>query len=225
MPTRESHLVEEDKPAWTPLKRWNPTQLFENIFHSTSIDYYIARLGEQVGRSTWDEDDEPTDPTEDYTEILLAHARVHRVAHRTEWTSLRVLSLYRLTRLLANFTFSEDRTGDIVSLLRFVFVESEQMKDIQKLLCDYAAWNVEVLMHDAESENSWMPYLHWKRSSFARYGCNCYFDRIRNVAYYSFLDEPLNMTCSRVVYPPCRLSSTHIKITTHAFHYPYCIVW
>lgn len=39
-----------------------------------------------------------------------------------------------------------------MSLLRFVFVESEQMKDIQKLLCDYAAWNVEVLMHDAELE-------------------------------------------------------------------------
>ncbi|OJJ52157.1 hypothetical protein ASPSYDRAFT_62957 [Aspergillus sydowii CBS 593.65] len=129
LPTRESHLIEEDKPAWTPLKRWNPTQLSENIFHSTSID---------VGRSKWDEDDEPTNPTEDYTEILLAHARVHRVAHRIEWTSLRVLSLYRLTRLLANFTISEDRTGDIVSLLRFVFVESEQMKDIQKLLCDYA---------------------------------------------------------------------------------------
>ncbi|KAJ5239888.1 hypothetical protein N7468_004507 [Penicillium chermesinum] len=138
-PTRESHLIEEDRPAWTPLKRWNPTQLSENIFHSTSIDGYIARLGEQVGRSTWDEDDEPTDPTEDYTEILLAHARVHRVAHQTEWTSLRVLSLYRLTRLLANFTISEDR-------------RSYRRYYIQKLLCDYAAWNVEILMHDAGFE-------------------------------------------------------------------------
>lgn len=43
LPTRESHFIEEDKPAWTPLKRWNPTQLSENIFHWTSIDDYIAR--------------------------------------------------------------------------------------------------------------------------------------------------------------------------------------
>ncbi|KAL3256746.1 hypothetical protein ABHI18_007351 [Aspergillus niger] len=127
LPTRESHHIEQGKPAWTPLKRWNPTQLSENISHSTSIDDYIAHLIEQLGCSTWDknERDGLTGPVNDYTE---------------------------LTRLLANFTISEDRTGDIVSLLRFVFVESEQMKDIQKLLCDYAAWNVEVLMHDSEFE-------------------------------------------------------------------------
>ena len=44
--------------------------------------------------------------------------RVHRVAHRTKWTSLRVLSLYRLTQLLANFTITEDRTGDILSFFK-----------------------------------------------------------------------------------------------------------
>lgn len=80
----------------------------------------------------------------------MAHARMHRFAHRTDWTFLRALSLYWLTRLLQNFTVSEERTRDIVSLLRFIFVESEQMQDVEKVMSDYAVWNVEVLMHDAE---------------------------------------------------------------------------
>ncbi|KAL4936308.1 hypothetical protein BDV06DRAFT_228024 [Aspergillus oleicola] len=152
LPTSELHQTDDDEPIWTPMSRWNPTNLARNIFHPMSIDNYKSHFVEELGWATWDsnEKNKPTDPTEDYREVLLAHARIHRIAYRTDWTLLRVLSLHRLSQLLENFTLSEDRTGDIVSLLRFVFVESEQMRDIQKLLCDYATWNVEVLMHDAE---------------------------------------------------------------------------
>ncbi|KAL2870126.1 uncharacterized protein BJX67DRAFT_346626 [Aspergillus lucknowensis] len=152
LPISRLHQDGKVEPTRTPRKRWNPTYLSNNIFYTTSIGDYKAHLVEQLGLSTWDrnERDGLTDPANDYTEVFLVHARMHRVAHQTDWTLRRDLSLYRLTWLLENFTLSDDRAGNIVSLLRFVFVESEPMKDIRKLLCDYATWNVEVLMRDVE---------------------------------------------------------------------------
>lgn len=41
------------------------------------------------------------------------------------------------------------------------------MKDIQKLLCDYAAWNMEVLMHDAEFQKLLDAVPPWEKASFA----------------------------------------------------------
>ncbi|KAB8227898.1 uncharacterized protein BDW43DRAFT_304288 [Aspergillus alliaceus] len=91
-----------------------------------------------------------TDPAVSYADVFLSHAQVYRLGHRTDWVSLCALSLYRLTRSLASFTLFEERTGDIIRLLSFVFEESEDMKNMQDMLLDYAAWNIEILLWDAD---------------------------------------------------------------------------
>jgi hypothetical protein len=70
-------------------------------------------------------------------------------AFTTNWVLLWALSLYRLIHSLASFTLCEERTGDIVELLKFVFEENENMYELKVVLVDYAAWNVEILMRDA----------------------------------------------------------------------------
>lgn len=67
---------------------------------------------------------------------------MYRFAFRTGWTALCYLSLYRFLGLLANFALCEKRTGDIVTLFKFVRekIDSEEfegMGDIKKL-GDYA---------------------------------------------------------------------------------------
>jgi hypothetical protein len=82
--------------------------------------------------------------------VFLSHAEDYRFAYAMDWDSLCALSLYRLIRSLASFTLFEERTGDIVKLLKFVFEENEDMHDMRDVLIHYAAWNVEILMRDAD---------------------------------------------------------------------------
>jgi hypothetical protein len=79
-----------------------------------------------------------------------SHAEVYRLAVTTHWVPLWALSLYRLIRSLASFTLCEERTGDIIELLKFVFEENEYKYELKVVLVDYAAWNVEILMRDAD---------------------------------------------------------------------------
>jgi hypothetical protein len=82
--------------------------------------------------------------------VFQTHAEIHRFGVRTGWLSLIVLSFYRLLRLLEKFTLFEERTGDIVQLLVFVFEDSEYMKNLEILLRDYMVWNVEILMRNPD---------------------------------------------------------------------------
>lgn len=68
--------------------------------------------------------------------MFLSHAEIHRFAVRTGWLSLSVLSFYRLLQLLENFALFEERTGDIVKLLKFVFEDSEDMQNLENMLRD-----------------------------------------------------------------------------------------
>jgi hypothetical protein len=132
--------------------RWNPVNLTKNAFHPKKLPNIYDLILEQLDQKiVYDDLEVPNkDPAVSYADVFLSHAQVYRLGHRTDWVSLCALSLYRLTRSLARFTLFEERTGDIVGLLRFVFEESEDMKNMQDILLDYAAWNIEILMCDAD---------------------------------------------------------------------------
>lgn len=100
----------------------------------------------------WYEDGEALNANlaDNYASVFLSHAEVYRFGYRTDWGSLCDRSLYWLIRSLARFKLFKERTGDIVKLLRFVFEEIEYMESLQVILRDYAAWDVETLMWDAD---------------------------------------------------------------------------
>lgn len=54
LPTSELHQTDDDAPIWTPMSRWNPTNLVRNIFHPMSIENYKSHLVEELGWATWD---------------------------------------------------------------------------------------------------------------------------------------------------------------------------
>ncbi|KAF5859930.1 hypothetical protein ETB97_002189 [Aspergillus alliaceus] len=133
-------------------KKWDPSNLDWNLFHpnglSRNYEILLAELGHTPQPGA--EKDLSNDSNTSYAAVFLSHAEIHRFAARTGWLSLDLLSLYRLLRLLETVTLFEERTGDIVQLLVFVFEESEHMKNLEEMLCDYMVWNVEMLMHNAE---------------------------------------------------------------------------
>ncbi|EAL90936.1 uncharacterized protein AFUA_1G16080 [Aspergillus fumigatus Af293] len=144
-------------------RRWNPLNHRENIFHPTKLPDICAFFKKNLDEAPLDEDGEipSTDPADNYAGVFLSHAEVYRLAFTTNWVSLLSLSLYRLIRSLASFTLCEERTGDIVELLKFVFEENEYMYELKVVLVDYAAWNVEILMRDADFRQllSRVPFL------------------------------------------------------------------
>lgn len=132
--------------------RWNPTNLTENIFHPTRVTQAHAPYVERFDPVPWYEADVPwnADPAVDYSAVFLSHAEILRLSCRTKWVSLRDRSLYWLIRSLARFQLFKERTQDIVTLLKFVFEESECIEVIQMVLQHYVVWNVEILMCDAD---------------------------------------------------------------------------
>lgn len=133
-------------------RRWDPMNHRGNLFHPTTLPIICAFIKEKLDKAPFDEDGEVPnkDPEDNYADVFLSHAEVYHFAYTTDWESLCALSLYRLIRSLVSFTLFEDRTGDIVKLMKFVFEENEGMHDVRDTLVHYAAWNVEILMRDAD---------------------------------------------------------------------------
>ncbi|KAK9578594.1 hypothetical protein V6Z92_009267 [Aspergillus fumigatus] len=158
LPTADSRGDGDDEPSDSQelpqesARRWNPLNYRENIFHPTKLPDICAFITKNLDNAPLDEDGEipNTDPADNYAGVFLSHAEVHRFAFSTNWVSLWSLSLYRLIRSLASFTLFEERTGDVVKLMKFVFEETEGMHDLRDVLVHYAAWNVEVQMGDGD---------------------------------------------------------------------------
>lgn len=135
--------------------RWDSSSLDWNLFHPKGLlrnyDILLAELAE-LGHTppSGSEKDLNNDPFTNYAAVFLSHAEIHRFGFRTGWLSLILLSFYRLLRLLEDFTLFEERTGDIVQLLVFVFEDSEYMRNLEVMLRDYMVWNVEILMRNAD---------------------------------------------------------------------------
>lgn len=120
------------------------------MFHPSKLPDICAFIKKNLDKAPLDGEIPNTDPADNYVGVFLSHAEVYRLAFTTNWVSLWSLSLYRLIRSLTSFTLCEERTGDIVELLKFVFEENENMYELKVVLVDYAAWNVEILMRDAD---------------------------------------------------------------------------
>lgn len=93
------------------------------------------------------------EPYEDYTEVLLSHARLHVFADMYDIRPLKTLTLKQLHYTLANFTLHRQRTGDIVALLRYVYANTlpdtdEDGTHLRTMLKKYVAYEMSALMRD-----------------------------------------------------------------------------
>ena len=64
--------------------------------------------------------------SENYTEVFLCHARLYVFADLQDIQVLKSLALDELHALLAIFDLYQERTGDVVSLLRYAYANSGQ---------------------------------------------------------------------------------------------------
>lgn len=76
------------------------------------------------------------DPMQDYTDVFLSHAKLHVLADCYGIESLMRLTLYRLHCTLCHFKLFNERTGDIIELLTYCYVEGPD--DLKELVSTYA---------------------------------------------------------------------------------------
>ena len=93
-------------------------------------------------------------PEEDYTEVFLSHAQLYVFAEKYDMQTLKILALENLQTALAIFTLHEQRTGDIIKLLRYVYANtsepSDGVEDLRTLLRDYVGYEMDILMKNDE---------------------------------------------------------------------------
>ena len=95
------------------------------------------------------------EPSEDYTEVFLSHARIHVFAEKYDIQPLKKLAIYQLHQTLAIFTLHRQRVGDVVALLRYAYVNtSEEQNDINKdlrpMLTRYIGYEMDILIEAIE---------------------------------------------------------------------------
>ncbi|KAJ5202168.1 hypothetical protein N7449_004247 [Penicillium cf. viridicatum] len=136
---------------YIPFRNLLRTNLFYLKGLLRNYDILLAELAE-LGYTPplGSEKDLNNDPFTSYAVVFLSYAEIYRFGFRIGWLSLILLSFYRLLRLLEDFTLFEERTGDIVQLLVFVFEDSEYIRNLEVMLRDYMVWNVEILMRNAD---------------------------------------------------------------------------
>ena len=91
--------------------------------------------------------------SENYTEVFLCHARLYVFADLQDIQELKVLVLDELRALLAIFDLYQERTGDVVSLLRYAYASSGQSssgESLRGILTEFVGIEMEVLMRDRE---------------------------------------------------------------------------
>ncbi|KAL4935807.1 hypothetical protein BDV06DRAFT_206145 [Aspergillus oleicola] len=117
-----------------------------NIFHPQLLPHLYDVLQKYIIRPAT----EPccTKRADNYAELLLCHARIHRYAYRSDCAALCVLSLKHLAQLLEGLVMCPQNIKDIVKLLEFAFEESEFMDNLQHILLEYMVWNIEALMEN-----------------------------------------------------------------------------
>ena len=93
-------------------------------------------------------------PQEEYSEVFLGHARVYVFADKYDIQTLKVLAMEELHAALAVYTLYEERTGDIVALLRFVYGHTADSKDgvedLRTILTEYMEMEIDTLIKDEE---------------------------------------------------------------------------
>ena len=89
---------------------------------------------------------------EDFSEVFLCHAYLHVFADKYDIQTLKVLALEELHATLAVFTLHQERTGDILNLLRYVYKEApeqaNEMEDLRTLMTQYVESEFVTLVKD-----------------------------------------------------------------------------
>ncbi|KAI4226698.1 MAG: hypothetical protein L6R36_002953 [Xanthoria steineri] len=96
-------------------------------------------------------------PKEDYTDVFLSHARLYVFAEKYDVQTLKILALENLHASLAIYTLYEERTGDIVDLLRYVYANTSEtvddVEDLRTLLTLYMGYEMDTLMQDEDFQD------------------------------------------------------------------------
>ncbi|KAJ6016367.1 hypothetical protein N7540_010958 [Penicillium herquei] len=136
-------------------KIWNPSHLTCNIFFPKVLphDYNLSKSENDLSNGRYT----------NYAEVFLSHAEIHQFGVKTGWNSLSTLSFRRLYRDLENFKLHEERTADIVKLLKYVFEGQVCVKSLQRLLIHYITWNVDMMMRNVDfkeflERNPWLEH-------------------------------------------------------------------
>ncbi|KAJ5642570.1 hypothetical protein N7490_006570 [Penicillium lividum] len=143
---------DRDTQCREEVKRWNPSHLTRNLFYPKVLPHYYNVLLGRLGHPRLSESEKSlsNDPSTSYAAALLSHAEIYCFGVRTNWKCLALLSFFRLLRELENFTLYEERTGDIVQLLEYVFEGTVYMDCLETLLRHYIVWNVDLMMRNVD---------------------------------------------------------------------------
>ncbi|KAB8069056.1 hypothetical protein BDV29DRAFT_195190 [Aspergillus leporis] len=91
------------------------------------------------------------DRVHNYSEALLAHARLSVYGLRYRLVELHNISNYKLLHMLNDFPLHKTRVGDIVRVLRFVFnTESKTASNVQAILLEYTTLYLEHFLGNDE---------------------------------------------------------------------------
>ena len=94
------------------------------------------------------------DRAEDYTQVFLCHAELYIFAERYDIQSLKTLALDELHATLAIFTLFDERTRDIIELLRYTYENTADSKnaneDLRSLLTHYIGFEMDTLIKDPD---------------------------------------------------------------------------
>ena len=93
-------------------------------------------------------------PREDYTEVLLSHARLYVFAEKYDIQPLKKLSRQKLQHTLAIYTLYPERVGDITTLLKYVYANTSEtidgIEDIRTMLAHYVGTEMDTLIKYGE---------------------------------------------------------------------------
>lgn len=96
-------------------------------------------------------------PDDDYTEVLLCHARTYVFADYYGIEALQNMALHKLRQVLTRFKLHANGCGDVARLVEYCFNETtdkgEQADPLRSLVCLYAACKVEELWKVAEFQD------------------------------------------------------------------------
>ena len=94
---------------------------------------------------------------EDYSEVFLGHARLYVFAEKYDLQILKTLALEELHATLAVYTLYQERTGDIVALLHYVYTNTAESKsgveDLRTLLSQYMETEADTLVKAKDLQN------------------------------------------------------------------------
>ena len=90
--------------------------------------------------------------SEEYTEVFLCHARLYVFADKYDIQGLKVLAMEDLHAVLAVYTLHKECTGDITSLLQYIYAETPETKegvdDLRTLMIQYIEIEIGTLIKD-----------------------------------------------------------------------------